>query len=374
MHLFHFDLVEQGWNILTLNVRASDGYGEEWFRASIDSWGRGDTGDFLAAVDELIAEGTTDPERVAVSGYSYGGYMACWLTATTDRFAAAMAGGVVSDLRSAGGTMDLGPAFHRLEFEGSDANRLDDLSPITHVAGVTAPTLIIHGERDDRCAIGQAEQWFSALRYEGVTTQLVRYPGASHLFILNGRPSQRRDWNERTRDWLLRYTRPKAERPTVLPLAARLAGLERRVEDWASRFGVPALSVAVRHDDEVVAAAWGVGNRASGTKVSAATRFPVGKGDSLGDEIDVVSGSAALTGDAAVVHLDDGTPEPGQSDDQSWARPRDLVHHTNDLDEPVCRLVVRPDMGVAIAVAANVPVPDALEVPLRTLLAEVADA
>jgi dipeptidyl aminopeptidase/acylaminoacyl peptidase len=67
---------------------------------------------------------------------------------------------------------------------------------------VSTPTLLLHGDSDDRCPVGQAEQWFAALRERGVPVRLVRYPGASHLFILNGRPSHRADYNERIVEWL----------------------------------------------------------------------------------------------------------------------------------------------------------------------------
>ncbi|WP_218125724.1 alpha/beta hydrolase family protein [Sinosporangium album] len=82
---------------------------------------------------------------------------------------------------------------------------VDDIaaqSPMTFVERVTTPTLILQGQDDDRCPMGQAEQWFTALRERRVPVRLVRYPGGSHLFIVNGRPSHRRDYNERIIAWL----------------------------------------------------------------------------------------------------------------------------------------------------------------------------
>jgi dipeptidyl aminopeptidase/acylaminoacyl peptidase len=73
------------------------------------------------------------------------------------------------------------------------------------VGKVSAPTLILHGAEDHRCPVGQAEQWFSALRSQGVDTEMVLYPGEGHLFILNGRPSHRVDYNQRIVDWLTRH-------------------------------------------------------------------------------------------------------------------------------------------------------------------------
>ncbi|MFC5829820.1 S9 family peptidase [Nonomuraea insulae] len=198
VHLYHQTLAARGWTVLTLNPRASDGYGEDFFTAAVGAWGLADTQDFQAALDDLVAEGVADPERLAVTGYSYGGYMTCWLTGATDRFKAAIAGGVVSDLTSMAGTSDLGYLLKEYECPGD----LIAQSPITRIGEVTAPTLLLHGESDDRCPIGQSEQWFAALRERRVPVRLVRYPGAGHLFILNGRPSHRYDYNERIIAWL----------------------------------------------------------------------------------------------------------------------------------------------------------------------------
>ncbi|MEV0390977.1 S9 family peptidase [Nonomuraea sp. NPDC050643] len=198
VHLYHQLLAAQGWTVLTVNPRASDGYGEDFFTASIGAWGLADAQDLLAPVDALIAENVADPDRLAVTGYSYGGYMSCWLSATTGRFRAAVPGGCVSDLTSLSGTSDLGLLMKDHEYAGD----LTAQSPITHVANVTTPTLILHGQDDDRCPVGQAEQWFTALRERRVPVELVRYPGASHLFILSGRPSHRYDYNERIIAWL----------------------------------------------------------------------------------------------------------------------------------------------------------------------------
>ncbi|MEU8149783.1 S9 family peptidase [Nonomuraea sp. NPDC048901] len=197
-HLYHQRLAADGWTILLVNPRASDGYGEDFFTATIGAWGLADEQDFLAAVDDLVAEGVADPDRLAVAGYSYGGYMACWLSTRTGRFKAAIPGGCVSDLASMAGTSDLGSLIKAYECRGD----LQAQSPIAQVARVTTPTLLLHGDSDDRCPVGQAEQWFAALREQGVPVRLVRYPDASHLFILNGRPSHRYDFNERIITWL----------------------------------------------------------------------------------------------------------------------------------------------------------------------------
>ena len=206
-HPYHQALVAAGWSVLLLNVRGSDGYGTAFLTAAVGHWGTADERDFLDPVDQLVAEGLADPARLALTGYSYGGYMTCWLTARTDRFAAAVAGGVVTDLLSTVGTSDAGHTLGRLEWPDpyTQRERLAELSPLTHVAQVGTPTLLLQGQADERCPVGQAEQWFAALRTRGVPTELVLYPGSSHLFVLDGRPSHRLDYGRRLVGWLRRH-------------------------------------------------------------------------------------------------------------------------------------------------------------------------
>ena len=209
VHLYHQLLTARGWSILLVNPRGSDGYGEKFFAGVAGAWGVADMGDFTCALDALIDEGVADPARVAVAGYSYGGYMTNWLTAHTDYFAAAVSGGCLSNMASDFGTADSAIWQTMVELGGTPfelPERFKELSPITAVAQVDTPTLLLHGEADMRCPIEQAEQWFTSLRARRVPVELVRYPGASHLFILEGRPSHRRDYNERLIDWVVRHT------------------------------------------------------------------------------------------------------------------------------------------------------------------------
>ncbi|MBO0913371.1 S9 family peptidase, partial [Streptomyces laculatispora] len=199
-HLYHQELVSRGWTVLTLNVRGSDGYGESFYRAAVGAWGEADEQDVLEPIAALIDEGLVDPARIALTGYSYGGYLTCWLSARSDLFAAVVPGGVVADLTSLAGTSEEGYLIAGHEI--GDRDRLTALSPLSHVDAVRAPTLILHGGADDTCPVGQAEQWFHALRTRGVPVRLVLYPGCSHLFILNGRPSHREDYSRRLVDWV----------------------------------------------------------------------------------------------------------------------------------------------------------------------------
>jgi dipeptidyl aminopeptidase/acylaminoacyl peptidase len=209
VHAYHQLLAAQGWAVLTPNPRGSDGYGEKFWRAARGAWGLADGHDYLSAVDALVADGTADPDQVAVTGYSYGGYMTCWLTTVTDRFAAAAPGGVVTDLVSFAGTADVAGLLDRAEYgalAAEDPELLRRMSPLTHVGRVRTPTLVLQGAADDRCPVGQAEQWFTALRTLGREVEMVLYPEGSHLFILSGRPSHRADWNARIVEWVIRHT------------------------------------------------------------------------------------------------------------------------------------------------------------------------
>lgn len=149
-----------------------------------------------------------DPDRLAVTGYSYGGYMTSWLVGHTDRFRRAVAGGVVTDLVSAYGASDIGASVLGHLAVGADLHqawdRYDESSPIRYAGAIETPLLILHGENDDRCDMGQAEQLFAVLRRRGREVELVRYPGASHVFIVAGRPSHRADYQDRVVDWVTR--------------------------------------------------------------------------------------------------------------------------------------------------------------------------
>ena len=212
-HLNHHVLADRGWAVLTLNPRASDGYGQAFWAGTGGEWGIADEGDFHTAIDALVAEGIADPDRLAVAGYSYGGYMAAWLVGRSDRFAAAVAGGPVTDAHAMHGTSDVAALALWREWKGRPWDAPDayrDRSPITFVGNVNTPTLLLHGEADTRCPIGESERFFAALRARGVPSQLVIYPGASHTYPLSGSLEHRRDHQQRVIDWLVMYVEREA--------------------------------------------------------------------------------------------------------------------------------------------------------------------
>ncbi|WP_327000876.1 serine hydrolase [Dactylosporangium sp. NBC_01737] len=279
IHLYHQELVARGWTVLLLNPRGSDGYGEAFYTAALGAWGVADAKDLLEPLDALVAEGLADPDRLAVAGYSYGGYMTCYLTGIDHRFAAAVAGGVVSDLTSEAGTADAGHFLGTFEFgDRPDGEDYAAMSPITRVGQVRTPTLILHGAADVRCPVGQAQQWHTALRERDVPTRLVLYPDASHLFILQGRPSHRIDFNRRVVDWVEQYA---AGRGGPRRAALDAAHWQRRLTALAERHKVPGATLGILRlrpggDDELVEAAHGVLNTDTGVATTTDSVFQIG--------------------------------------------------------------------------------------------------
>ncbi|RYB90431.1 serine hydrolase [Nocardioides oleivorans] len=278
IHLYHQELVERGWAVLLVNPRGSDGYGEEFFAAVRGGWGTADAGDFLEPLDQLVAEGLADPDRLAVAGYSYGGFMACWLTGHDDRFAAAVAGGTVSDLVSMYGTSD-DLCLSAYELGGTpwaEPELYAAMSPLTRVADVRTPTLVLHGAEDRTCPLSQAQQWHTSLVERGVETELVVYPDASHVFLLLGRPSHRLDLNRRILDWVTTHTTGSG-RPA---LDAR--HWEHRLRTMAERYGTPGAQLGILRTgdspeaDELVTATHGVLNVRTQAPVSSEALFQIG--------------------------------------------------------------------------------------------------
>ena len=277
-HLYHQVLASRGWAVLLVNPRGSDGYGEAFYDGVRDAWGIADANDFLEPVDTLVAEGIADPERLAVAGYSYGGFMTCFLTGHDDRFAAAVAGGVVSDLVSMGGTCDDGHLLSAFELGATpwqQPQHYAAMSPFSKVAQVRTPTLVVHGAADLRCPVGQAQQWHTALRELGVPTTLVLYHEASHAFILLGKPSQRLDFNRRVLEWV--------EQHAVHGGRARIdpTHWQQRLAALAKRHKVPGAQLAILRltpdrEDELVEASYGVLNLETGAPATVTSLFQIG--------------------------------------------------------------------------------------------------
>jgi len=194
MHEFQV-LAAQGWVVMYVNPWGSGGY-EEDFQAGLPGhYGEQDYGDIMEAVDYVLKKYPyVDPDRLGVTGGSYGGFMTNWIVGHTDRFRAAVTQRSISNWYSFFGVSDIGWTFGKWEMDGTpweNEDRLMEKSPIRYVKNVKTPTLIIHSEEDYRCPMEQAEQWYTALKYLGVETELVRFPGENHDLSRSGKPKHR---------------------------------------------------------------------------------------------------------------------------------------------------------------------------------------
>lgn len=151
--------------------------------------------DTMAMLDAALKSWDAPNAPVHLTGGSNGGYMTNWLVATTDRFTSAAADRSITNLLSEFGTSDIGFNYVLLEHGGNpwdDSELLWQQSPLKHAANVRTPVLILHGEEDHRCPIGQAEEWFVALKHFGnVDVRFLRFAGESHDMSRNGRPDRR---------------------------------------------------------------------------------------------------------------------------------------------------------------------------------------
>lgn len=194
-----------GYLVAFSNPRGSSTYGREFTLQVAQDWGGEDYQDLMAVVDHVLERPYADAERTAAEGYSYGGYMTSWILGQTQRFQAVICGAPCFDLESMYGTSDISHTFGELQWGGpphEDPAYYREHSPATYAHNATTPTLIIHGEADERCPIGQGEQMFVALLKAGCEVEFARYPGGFHSFRRNGPPAHRQDMLTRMQAWL----------------------------------------------------------------------------------------------------------------------------------------------------------------------------
>lgn len=208
-HFFRHALLAEGWAVLMPNLVGSAGYGDEFANRLVGHWGDYELPQVEAILEALRADGVIDT-RVACFGKSYGGYLSAWAAWTTDLFKAAVINAPVANLQSHGGTSDTGyyvtpyATGHELH---KACETFQDASPVAHPPHRTAATLLLQGQDDQRCPLGQSEELFAALVRAGRTddVKMVVYPGAKHTFPGSGQLSQRVDYHQRVVDWVSRH-------------------------------------------------------------------------------------------------------------------------------------------------------------------------
>ncbi|MGH4001818.1 MAG: prolyl oligopeptidase family serine peptidase [Pseudonocardiaceae bacterium] len=201
-------LVSQGYAVLHPNPRGSGGRGQEFAEAVFGDMGGADTHDYLSGIDHLVAEGVADPDRIGVTGASYGGFMSSWLITQDQRFAAAVPVAPVTNWYSQHHTSNI-PYFDQI-FLRSDprapGGRYHDRSPVMFADRVRTPTLNITG-LEDRCTPPtQATEFHNALLEAGVTSICASYPGEGHG--IRAFPAVI-DYATRVVDWFDRHMPPQ---------------------------------------------------------------------------------------------------------------------------------------------------------------------
>jgi dipeptidyl aminopeptidase/acylaminoacyl peptidase len=205
---FQFDAqlyAANGYVVVLPNPRGSTGYGQDFCLAIWQAWGERDTEDVMASVDEVVKRGWVDPERLGVTGWSYGGMLTNHVITKTDRFGAAATGASAALY-----VVNFGHDHYQrwwidelgLPWTPEGRALYDRLSPLNRVEKVVTPTLILGGQEDWNVPIINSEQLFLALKLRGVPTELVVYPDEFHGIDT---PTHVKDLYERYLAWFGRY-------------------------------------------------------------------------------------------------------------------------------------------------------------------------
>ena len=199
----------RGFFVIYCNPHCSDGKGDA-FADYLKHYGATDYDDIMAFVDKALElYPQIDPERLAVTGGSYGGYMTNWIITHTDRFKAAASQRSISNR-----VADFYYSDYSYDTTYENGIPLDSKaielfwqrSPIKYVENAVTPTLFIQSTEDYRCPFPEAVQLFSALKWKGVETRICGFKGENHELSRNGKPLHRLRRLQEITDWLSRYT------------------------------------------------------------------------------------------------------------------------------------------------------------------------
>jgi len=223
-----------GCYVLFSNPRGSQGYGEEFTKAIVQNWAAPAYDDLMLVVDAALKrQPAIDPERLGVTGGSYGGYMTNWVVSHTDRFKAAITQRCVTSIQTLLLGDDLSPAatpeFGAEPWEDSELLRRQ--SPLYYVDKIRTPLLITHSLMDQRCDVTEAEMLYKALKALRREVEMVLFPGESHGLSRKGTPSRRVARLHLMEDWFVRYLVPDGAPAPVSDVATSaepvLAGTRR---------------------------------------------------------------------------------------------------------------------------------------------------
>jgi len=197
--------VARGALVLEPNYRGSAGYGEKFRALNVRNLGVGDAWDVISGVDALVAQGIVDKDRVGAMGWSQGGYISAFLsTHDSARFRALSVGAGISNWMTYYVNTDIHP-FTRQYLRATpwdDPAIYAKTSPMTYIKQAKSPTLIQHGELDQRVPIPNAYELYQGLQDVGVPTRLIVFKGFGHSL---NKPKANRAAMEQNLDWFGQY-------------------------------------------------------------------------------------------------------------------------------------------------------------------------
>jgi dipeptidyl aminopeptidase/acylaminoacyl peptidase len=200
-------LAARGWIVFQPNYRGSNNLGNTHQRAIANDAAEGPGRDIVAGIDALTARGFVDTARVAVSGWSYGGFMTAWLIGRYPaRWRAAVAGAAPVDITDMYALTDLNVmrrhAITESPFVGDRLRTYMEMSPLMHLPKVRTPTLVMSMTGDVRVVITGSYKIYRALKDNGVPVQFVAFPGGGHS---PADPVRQLDRDRRWVEWLARW-------------------------------------------------------------------------------------------------------------------------------------------------------------------------
>ena len=196
-------MAAHGWVVFQPNYRGSDQWGSAYQRAIRNDAGDGPGRDVMAGVAEVKKRGFVDESRVAVSGWSYGGYMTTWLLGHYSGWRVAMAGAPVTDWVDqydlSDGNVGVANSFGGSPWTGTLIDAYRAQSPITYAPKIRTPTLVMQNTGDFRVTVSQGYKLFHALKDNGVETKFIGYPIPGHNA---SDPVRQRDVQRRWIEWI----------------------------------------------------------------------------------------------------------------------------------------------------------------------------
>jgi dipeptidyl aminopeptidase/acylaminoacyl peptidase len=194
-----------GYVVLQPQYRGSTGYGSEFLQAIYQHFGDRAYRDVDSGTDYAVAQGWADPNRLAIFGWSAGGFMTSWTITQTNRYRAAIEGAGITDWASFMWTSDVQQWDYDARWPEKDPQAFAQFSAVAHAEKVSTPLLVLHGDADRRVPTFQGRELYEALMARGKSTRMVTYPGSGHFPSLW---EQRRDVFRELAAWLARYNNP----------------------------------------------------------------------------------------------------------------------------------------------------------------------